>query len=292
VRITTPSNISGFSHRDELVYLPPAWFASNPPPRLPVVMMVGAELGSPSDWLQSGHALDILDAFALQHRGVTPVTVLPDISGSFANDTECVNGPRGNAADHLIKESVPYVISHFGVRPEASAWGLTGWSSGGTCSLLLAVKHPELFSTIVDLDGQLGPNAGKKKQTIARLFGGDLEAWAAFDPRSVVEAHRYYSNTAAWIGLSAEIPTTHRAAGAGRPQSDVLKDWDTYSEDHTKTADQLCELLSAHGIECSVVGYRGGHDFPSAANGFKDALPWLAGRLGTPGVRPIALPGA
>ena len=291
VRITTRDDVSGFSHREELVYLPPAWFASSPPPRLPVVMMIGAELSSPTDWLQAGHALTILDDFALAHRGVTPVMVFPDTSGSFTNDTECVNGPRGAAADHLIKEVVPYVISNFGVHDDATNWGLAGWSSGGTCSLMLAVKHPEVFSAFVTLDGQLGPNAGTKKQTIARLFGGEADAWAAFDPRTIVETRRHYDGMAAWIGVSDQVPTVHRAAGAGSAQSDSMSDWNTFSEDHEKTAGQLCELLSAHGIECSVVGYPGGHDFPSAANGFREALPWLAGRLGTPGVPPRALPG-
>ena len=291
VSFRTPSDVSGFTHRDELVYLPPAWFTSSPPPQLPVVMMLGAELSNPADWLQAGKALETLDEFALQHRGVAPVVVFPDTSGSFGNDTECVNGPRGNAADHLTKEFVPYVISNFGVRTQPSAWGLAGWSSGGTCSLLLAVRHPEMFSAIVDLDGQLGPNAGKKQQTIARLFGGDEKAWAAFDPKTVVQAHGSYDGLAAWIGVSSDIETIHRRAGAGSQQTEY-PEWDPYSEDHAKTAGMLCELLSAHGVECAVVGYPGGHDFRAAGNGFKDALPWLAGRLGTPGVPTTSLPGA
>ena len=131
-----------------------------------------------------------------------------------------------------------------------------------------------------------------RPRTIARLFGGDADAWAAFDPKTIVERQRYYYDLAGWIGVSAKIPTRHWPAGSGSAQSESLQDWDNYSEDHTKTATQLCELLSAHGAECSVVGYRGGHDFPSAANGFKDALPWLAGRIGTPGVPQIPLPGA
>lgn len=291
VSIRTPGDISGFSHRDELVYLPPAWFTSNPPPTLPAVLMFSAELNAPADWLQSGRALEVLDKFALEHRGAAPVVVFPDTSGSFTNDTECVNGPRGNAADHVLKEVVPYVISNFGVSTQASAWGLAGWSSGGTCAVLFGVTHPEQFSAIVDLDGQLGPNAGKKQQTIARLFGGDAAAWAAFDPKTVVQARGQYTGLAAWIGVSAPVPTVHRAAGAGSDSPESFPDWDTYSEDRAKTANQLCELFSRHGIECSVVGYQGSHDFPSAANGFAAALPWLAGRLGTPGVQPVALPG-
>src|SRR5262249_48301747 len=40
VPVTIPNTASGFKHRTELVYLPPAWFTSDPPPRLPVVMMI------------------------------------------------------------------------------------------------------------------------------------------------------------------------------------------------------------------------------------------------------------
>lgn len=291
VSITTPSDISGFPHRDELVYLPPVWFTSNPPPQLPVVMMIGPEFSTPPDWLLYAGGLRILDQFALRHRGSAPVVVFPDTSGSFTNDTECVNGPRGNATDHITKEVVPYLISNFGVSTDASRWGLSGWSSGGTCSAMLLVTHPELFSAIVDLDGQLGPNAGPKNQTIARLFGGDAEAWAAFDPKTVVETHGPYQDKAAWIAVSEEIPTTHIPAGTPLPP-DALADWDTRSEDHAKTAMQLCTLFAAYDIECSVVGYGGGHDYASAAAGFAAALPWLAGRLRTPGVPVIPLPGA
>jgi predicted component of type VI protein secretion system len=37
--------------------------------------------------------------------------------------------------------------------------------------------------------------------------------------------------------------------------------------------------------------HTGKHDWPFAANAFAAALPWLAGRLGTPGVRRTPLPG-
>jgi S-formylglutathione hydrolase FrmB len=292
VSVKIPDDQSGFAHRDELVYLPPVWFESSPPPRLPAVMMIGAEMGDPSDWLEAGDGSQILDEFALKHRGMTPVVVFPDSNGAFDNDTECVNGSRGNAADHLTKDVVPYVISRFGASAEPSNWGLVGWSAGGTCALTLSVMHPELFSAFVDLDGQLGPNAGNKEQTIARLFDGDAEAWTAFDPKSVVEAHGQYRGLSAWIGVSEQTPTVYRPGTASLPVGDAFGDWKTYSEDYPSTADQLCQFLSGHGIECAVSSYAGSHDFPSAADGLAAALPWLAGKIGTPGVPTDQLPGA
>jgi S-formylglutathione hydrolase FrmB len=68
----TPDNLSGFQHRSEFVYLPPAWYSSNPDPRLPVIMMIGAEFRTPSDWLRVGDAEKTLDDFVAKHRGTRP----------------------------------------------------------------------------------------------------------------------------------------------------------------------------------------------------------------------------
>ncbi len=115
VPVTSRRHASGFKHRGELVYLPPAWFATNPPPKLPTVMMIGGEFNTPADWLRAGNAVKTIDDFAAAHGGNAPVFVFVDSGGAFNNDTECVNGPRGNSADHLTKDVVPFMVSNFGV---------------------------------------------------------------------------------------------------------------------------------------------------------------------------------
>ena len=115
--------------------------------------------------------------------------VFVDSGGGFNIDTECVNGTRGNAADHLTKDVVPYMISNHGVSADRANWGVVGWSMGGTCAVDLTVMHPDMFSAFEDIAGDLGPNSGTKAQTIARLFGGNADAWAAFDPTTVITRH-------------------------------------------------------------------------------------------------------
>ena len=209
---------SGFRHRGELVYLPPAWYATNPPPRLPTVMMIGGEFNTPADWLRTGGAIKTLDDFAAAHHGNAPVVVFVDSGGAFNNDTECVNGSRGNAADHLTKDVVPYMVSHFGVSPARANWGVVGWSMGGTCAVDLAVMHPDMFSAFEDIAGDIGPNSGTKDQTIARLFGGNADAWAAFDPTTVITRH---GPTPEWPGGStstARRRQSRRIPRTTRPQ--------------------------------------------------------------------------
>nr|WP_233213319.1 alpha/beta hydrolase-fold protein [Mycobacterium sp. QGD 101] len=261
--------VSGFRHRGELVYLPPAWYATDPPPRLPTVMMIGGEFNTPADWLRAGNAVTTVDDFAAAHHGYAPVLVFADPGGAFNNDTECVNGPRGNAADHLTKDVVPFMMSRFGVSSRPQNWGVAGFSMGGTCAVDLTVMHPDMFSAFADIAGDLGPNTGTREQTIDRLFGGSAQRWAAFDPTTVMARHGPYTGVAGWFHVNGYAPVNAQAAAAN----------------------SLCATGAARGIDCAVVVQPGRHDWQFASRAFAAALPWLAGRLGTPDVPPISLPG-
>jgi len=289
VTVRIPNARSGFPHRDELVYLPPSWFTSDPPPALPVVLMIGGEFGWPADWPSTGGAQRAADEFAAEHGGNAPILVFPDISGEFTNDTECVNGPRGNAADHLIKDVVPYVMSHFSAARDPAAWAVAGWSVGGTCAVMTTAMHPEMFHTFLDIDGQLRPNAGSKEQTIARLFGGDAAAYDRFDPLTVLKTNGPYSGIAGLFAVSGNGPALHLAPHQSGPPTG---DPPAAPEAHQDIATYLCRAASNAGMECSVQPGPGDHKFGTAKRRFAEALPWLAGRLHTPGVPQIALPGA
>ena len=295
VPVVIPSDASHFNHRGELVYLPPEWFTSSPPPRLPTVMMIGGQFNTPADWTRAGNALRTIDDFAVTHQGKAPVLVFVDSGGAFNNDTECVNGVRGNAADHLTKDVVPYMISNFGVSPDRSNWGIAGWSMGGTCAVDLTVMHPEMFSAFLDVAGDFFPNAGNKTQTIARLFGGDADAWAAFDPTTVINRHGHYSEVAGWFAISSEgLPTPRRDFAPADTGAMRLASRDAAANpgNQTAAAYSLCALGRANGIDCAVVPQPGKHNWPFADRAFANALPWLAGQLGTPGVPRTPLPGA
>lgn len=284
VPVTIGDAGSGFKHRGELVYLPPAWFATDPAPRLPTVMMIGGEFNTPADWVRAGNAVKTLDDFAAAHHGNAPVVVFVDSGGAFNNDTECVNGSRGNAADHLTRDVVPFMISNYGVSPDATDWGIVGWSMGGTCAVDLAVMHPDMFSAFVDIAGDITPNSGNKEQTIARLFGGSAAKWAAFDPTTVMRGHGPYTDVAGWFDVNGAPPGPVQAGSAANAAAVKVSD-------QMAAADSLCGLGSANGITCAVVTQPGNHDWPFASQAFAAALPWLAGQLGTPRVDATPLPG-
>ncbi len=290
--VVVPVNIgtgaSHFRHREELVYLPPAWFATNPPPRLPTVMMISSAFNTPADWLRAGGAFDTVDNFAAQHQGYAPALVFVDATGAFDNDTECVNGSRGNAADHLTKDVVPFMVSNFGVSADRANWGIAGWSMGGTCAVDLTVMHPETFSAFVDIAGDVRPNIGTKEQTLAKLFGGNQAAWASYDPTTVMNRHGPYAGVSGWFDVPAPSGP-HRLAQAAGPGG-VTPDPVSNPEGQDAAAYSLCNVATANGINCGVVTQPGRHDWPFAAQAFGAALPWLASTLGTPCVEPVQLP--
>lgn len=272
VPVDISADESGFRHRTEYVYLPPAWFARPAPPPLPAIVMISGAWSTPADWVRQGNAAAAMDRFAQSHQGAAPVLVFVDTGGRFNNDTECVNGPRGNVADHITKEVVPYVNSEFGTN--AVDWGVVGWSMGGTCAADLTITHPELFHAFVDMAGDLTPNAGTKDQTVQRLYGGDEDQWSRFDTLSAMRSHGRYQDVAGWLDVST---TAKIRAGQEQLTGPVA-------------ASRLCEAAQPVGIECAVVRRTGNHDWAYAQEAFAQAFPWIAGRLGTPGVARIPLP--
>ncbi len=86
--------------------------------------MIGGQFNTPADWTRAGNAIATIDSFAASHDGRAPVLVFVDSGGAFNNDTECVNSARGNAADHLTNDVVPYMVSAFGVSADRANWGV------------------------------------------------------------------------------------------------------------------------------------------------------------------------
>ena len=246
---------------------------------------------TPADWIRTGNAMTVINSYAAAHGGVAPIMIFVDTGGTFNNDTQCVDGPRGNAADHLTEDVRPYVISRFGAASTPASWAVVGWSMGGTCAADLAVMHPELFGTFEDIAGDLGPAVGGKAQTIAQLYGGNAAAWAHFDPLIVLTGHSRYTDTAGWFASStgAQGPSRGRPGGprGGRSGGGHAPNGTGYggqadtpdSGIQAQEAVQLCAAMTADGITCIQHLTAGGHTWQAAAASFAAAFPWIASRV-------------
>jgi S-formylglutathione hydrolase FrmB len=269
VAVDIPSTATRFIPRREFVYLPPIWFHGARPPVLPVVEMIAAEHAAPENWVRIGNAVRTSDALALRQDGRAPILVFVDATESFNNDTECVNGPHGNAEDYLVKDIPRFVTTTFNASRDPDRWAVLGFSMGGTCAIGLVVEHPRTFGHFVDISGDLTPNTGDKAQTIAGLYGGSVAAWNAHDPLTVMARHGQYS------GISARFVDGSK------------------EKLHTRQAYQLSTAGRKVGIMSRVIVLPGGHTWQFASNAFAYVLPWLSAELNLPDqqYRPAHAPG-
>ncbi|MHC1561845.1 alpha/beta hydrolase [Actinomycetospora sp. C-140] len=257
--ITIPGRKSAFSGRPATVYVPPAWFA-RPRPSLPVVMLLHGTPGTPQDWLDGGQAAATADAYAAAHGGSAPILVMPDVNGTVDGDTECVDGPAGRAETYLTVDVPGFVRDVFHTAAPGRPWAVAGLSEGGSCSVMLALRHPDLFATFGDYAGLAGPRAGDTNadtdSAVATLFGGSAAAFAAHEPASLLAAHRF-PQLGGWFEVGDADPEPAAAAGA------------------------LVPMTRQAGIAtCSVVIPGGAHTFAVFSQAFADSLPWMAGRIG------------
>nr|WP_254281023.1 alpha/beta hydrolase-fold protein [Frigoribacterium sp. VKM Ac-2836] len=257
--VAIPGTTSGF---DALVYLPPAALVADPPP-LPVdIVLSGQGPGAaPENLVDAGRMVQTLDALARAHHGLAPVVVMPDQLERPTNNPMCVDGPLGHSATYLTVDVPRWITSHLSVQAPGRAWAISGFSQGGTCSLQLAAGRPELFSSFVDVSGQVGPRLdGGARTTVEHGFGGDRAAYEAAQPLAVLAGKAPYVGSAGFFAVGG----TDSRYGPVMPI--------------------VSAAARAAGMEVTREVVPGsGHDWSTASRGLAAGTDWLAARLGLTG---------
>jgi S-formylglutathione hydrolase FrmB len=256
IAVTIPPKISQFSTRPAYVYLPPAWFAKVTP-SLPTLILLPGEPGSASDWSSDGDADSTADAFAESHHGLAPIIVMPDPNGTKTVDSECVNSKFGNAETYLVQDVPAFVRSRFNASKGPGSLAIGGLSAGGTCSVMLALRHPSVYPTFASFSGFASPQYMEttRAQTIDTLFGGSEAEFAEHDPAQLLHSRRF-DGLAGWFEVGDQDTQPVQAA-------------------------HLLQPAALHaGIATCIRVRPGGHDFALWSQALEDSFPWLAWRLG------------
>lgn len=261
--VNIPGTVSHFKARDAVVYLPPAYLNNvSPSLRFPVLVMLNGTPGSPDDWLHGGQLETTANNFSTRHDGVTPIIIVPDHSGSFTGDTECVNSSRGNAETYLTIDVPNFIKQHFRVSSNANNWGIGGFSEGGMCAAMLTLRHQNIFEHFLDMGGESGPDIGidssSKSTTIKELFGGSTKI--------------YDQHNIDWLLANVHLSknlTGQLVIGDDDNKSLVAQFRSTFAQAHSRGLSASLELIP-----------HGGHTFAVWSQGFKDSLPRLSYDLG------------
>ncbi|MFE1317131.1 alpha/beta hydrolase [Kitasatospora phosalacinea] len=173
VRIT--GTASGLSDQ-VFVYLPPEYF--NPRyarERFPVLLALAGYPG-PSLHLVEGLRLP-RTASELQRSGEMAPTVIVMARPTVAppRNTECVDVPGGPQAETWFAADVPAALrSAYRVSRSADSWGVFGYSTGGSCALRLAMRHPEAYRNAAGMHADY--TVPEDRWTDGDLFRGDRAA--------------------------------------------------------------------------------------------------------------------
>lgn len=188
---TIPGVVSGFTGRAAYIYTPPA-YNSPGAPLLPVLILVSGQPGDSADWVESGRLQVNMDAFAAAHDGLAPVTVVVDPNGSEDGNTMCMDSTIAKADTYLTEDVVDWITTNLAVDSNHAHWAFGGWSFGGTCALQMATRHPDLFPSFFDFQGEEEPATSPDRSvTIAQAFGGDTAAFDALVPMTLLRTQRY-----------------------------------------------------------------------------------------------------
>jgi S-formylglutathione hydrolase FrmB len=125
---------------------------------------------------------------------------------------------------------------------------------------MLVLRHPDLFGTFGDFSGLAGPRVGETNDaddgTVAQLFGGSSQEFAAHEPAQLLATTRF-PRTGGWFQVGA------------------------LDADPLAAVRQLAPLAARAGITtCLVVVPDGDHTFDVWRAALRQSLPWLASRVG------------
>jgi len=138
--------------RDLYVYTPPGY---DPRRAYPVVLLLHMAFVDEHVFVGTPPLFQLDRAI---RRGAIPpmIVACPDGFYRGENLTDAVhslyvNGRGGRFADHLAYEVLPFLQTHYAVRPEPKAHAIFGLSGGGLGGLSLAMKRPDLFGVAATL---------------------------------------------------------------------------------------------------------------------------------------------
>lgn len=155
------------------VYLPPGYNESNQ--NYPVIYFLH---GFGGDHIIPG-LLDILD-YAITNKRIRPfLLVIPDQKTTYGGSFYSNSGFFGNWEDFTVEDLVAYMDENYRTIPRKESRGITGHSMGGYGALKIAMRHPDVFSTVY----AISPGA----LTIVREYGPNSNTFRELSTIKTIE---------------------------------------------------------------------------------------------------------
>jgi S-formylglutathione hydrolase FrmB len=167
VPVTIPGEISGVGDLPASVYLPPQYY-DNPEQKFPVLYMYHGVPGVPGVQIpgMSGtdgpesmfSATDVDGAALVAAQQGHPVVLIAPVVSLLTQDSECVDGSQRKWQPSLSVDVIAWAKSNPRFLTGAEHSGTGGFSMGGFCSIVTALRNPDVFSVVGNLSGTTSPD--------------------------------------------------------------------------------------------------------------------------------------
>ncbi|HLU94152.1 MAG TPA: alpha/beta hydrolase family protein [Membranihabitans sp.] len=186
------------------VYLPPNYEGSTV--NFPVLYLLHGYSDDETGWIQFGQVQRIADKAIAQHKSAQMIIVMPD-----AGVTWYVNTAAGkeNYEDFMVQEFIPHIDAEFRTRKDRQYRAVAGLSMGGYGALMLALRHPDLFSTsgvlsagVFTDEEMLAMNQERWDRSLGLPFGEGLTGEARlsgnyqeYSPQAMIDSYKEKDHT-------------------------------------------------------------------------------------------------
>ncbi|MFF1735312.1 alpha/beta hydrolase [Streptomyces sp. NPDC058247] len=241
------------------VYLPPQYFQKQfRRQRFPVMVAIS---GYPGGIMNLAQYLQVPQtAGRLLRANEMQPTVIVMVRPTIAppRDTECVDVPGGPQAETFFTKDLPEALKRsYRVGHDPSAWGALGYSSGGTCALQLALRHPGVYTSAAALsaDYRIGDDL-----TTGSLFGSGPAA-----------AQRQRAHDLVWRLQHLPVPRVSVLAASSR----------SGEKDYGDTM-RFLHAVKPPMTSAQIILPRGSHHFTTWQREIAPAMRWMSGQLTFP----------
>ena len=135
------------------VYLPRGYEGSTK--RYPTLYLLHGFTSNSSVWINGqyqGMALQtLMDDFIKSGKVREMIVVSANGANAYKGSFYTNSTVTGNWEDFIVRDLVNYVDSNYRTMPRAESRGIAGHSMGGYGSVMIGMKHPEIFSAVYAL---------------------------------------------------------------------------------------------------------------------------------------------
>ena len=136
--------------QEVLIYLPPS-YSSAPDRRFPVFYLLHGYTGVPEAWTLGMKLPEIMDRLIASGAAREMIVVMPNGKNKYLGSMYSNSSVSGNWEDYIVRDVVNYVDGHYRTLARPGSRGIAGHSMGGYGALMLAMKHPDVFSAVYAL---------------------------------------------------------------------------------------------------------------------------------------------